>query len=131
MPRKAALQKAETEPTAFGLAMPGTTIGAGWATTRLLKLRGKMFLVFGDRNEAPGELTLTVQPPISAGMVHRLCFLRQGAGCYLQHDWVIARFSAGDDIKAEMPTLKAWMTQSDCVMAPRGLAQLVRGPEQL
>lgn len=131
MPRRTVLQKAEIELIAFGLAMPETTAGLGWATTRVLKVKGKMFFVFGDRKEAAGELTLTMKLPISAGMVQDLYFVRESVGWYKQHDWVIARFSAADDIKAEMPTVKAWMTQSYCAMAPKRLARLVRGPEEL
>ena len=42
-------------------------------------------------------------------------------------DWVIARFGPDDDIAAEMPTLKAWMVQSYCAIAPKKFASLVRG----
>ena len=65
-----------------------------------------MFFVFGDRNEAPGELTLTMKLPISVGMVQDLYFVRESTGWYRQHDWVIARFGPDDDIAAEIPTLK-------------------------
>jgi hypothetical protein len=131
MPRTTALEKTEAELTAFGLAMPETTLGPGWATTRVLKVKDRLFFIFGDRREAPGELTLTMKLPISAGMVQDLYFVRESTGWWRQHDWVIARFSADDDIKAEMPTLKAWMTQSYWAMAPKRLARLVRGPEEL
>lgn len=126
MTRKTAHEKAEAQLTAFGLAMPETTVGPGWATTRVLKVRGKMFFIFGDRNEAPGELTLTMKLPISVGMVQDHYFVRESTGWYRQHDWVIVRFGPDDDIAAEIPTLKAWMTQSYCAMAPKRLARLVR-----
>lgn len=126
MARRTAHQKAEAALTAFGLAMPETTHCPGWATARVLKVKGKTFFVFGDRNEAPGELTLTMKLPISAGMVQDLYFVQESTGWYRQHDWVIARFGPDDDIAAEIPTLKAWMTQSYCAMAPKRLARLVR-----
>ncbi len=126
MPRRTAVQKAEAELTAFGLALPETTLGPGWATTRVLKVTGKMFFVFGDRREAPGDLTLTMKLPISVGMVQDLYFVQESTGWYRQHDWVIARFAPDDGIAAEIPTLKAWMIQSYCAMAPKRLARLVR-----
>ncbi len=122
-----AQQKAEAELTAFGLSLPETSIGPGWATTRVLKVRSRMFFVFGDRNEQPNELTIIVKLPISAGMVHNLYFVRESKGWFKQHDWVIAHFDAEDDVLTELPTLKGWMTQSYCAMAPKKLAKLVRG----
>jgi hypothetical protein len=128
---KTAHQKAEAELTAFGLAMPETAGGPGWGTTRVLKVKSRMFFVFGDRDEPADQLTMIMKLPVSAGMVQDLYFVRESKGWYLQHDWVIARFGADDDIQAEISTLKAWMTQSYCAMAPKRLARLVRGPEQL
>ena len=58
MNRATAQQKAEAELTAFGLSLPEISIGPGWATTRVLKVRSRMFPVFGDRNEQPNELTI-------------------------------------------------------------------------
>ncbi len=122
-----AQQKAEAELTAFGLSLPETSIGPGWATTRVLKVRSQMFFVFGDRNEQPNELTIIVKLPISAGMVQDLYFVRESKGWFKQHDWVIAHFDAEDDVLTELPTLKGWMTQSYCAMASKKLAKLVRG----
>lgn len=124
---KTAQQKAEADLTVFGLALPETAIGPGWATTRVLKVKGRMFFVFGGRDEAAGQLTLTMKLPISVGMVQDLYFVQESTGWYRQHDWVIARFGEDDDIQAEIPTLKAWMIQSYCAMAPKRLARLVRG----
>lgn len=45
-------------------------------------------------------------------MAQDLYFVRESKGWFKQHDWVIARSGPDDDISAEMPTLKAWMTQS-------------------
>ncbi len=56
-----------------------------------------------------------------------LYFVRESKGWFKQHDWVIARFEVDDDILAEMETLKAWLVQSYCAMAPKKLAKLVRG----
>lgn len=129
MARRTHQQKVEAELTAFGLAMPETSNGPGWATTRVLKVRGKMFFVFGDRQEPPDHLTMIMKLPVSAEMVQELYFVRESKGWFKQHDWVIARFGPDDDIWAEIPTLKAWMMQSYCAMAPRRLARLVAGPE--
>jgi hypothetical protein len=120
-------QKAEKGLTAFGLTMPETTAAPGWPPTRALYMRKKMFFVFGDRKEPPGALTLIMKLPISAEMVQELYFVRESKGWFKQHNWVIARFEAGDDILAEMDTLKAWMIQSYCAIAPKKLAKLVRG----
>lgn len=127
MRKTTAQQKAEAELTAFGLAMPETSTGPGWATTRVLKVRSKMFFVFGDRGEQPDELTMIVKLPISAGMVQDLYFVRESKGWFKQHNWVIAHFDPEDDILAELPTLKGWMTQSYCAVAPKMLGRLVRG----
>jgi hypothetical protein len=86
-----------------------------------------MFFVFGDRKEADGELTMIMKLPISAEMVQDLYFVRESKGWFKQHDWVIARFDAEDDILEEMETLKAWLIQSYCAMAPKKLAKMVRG----
>jgi len=120
-------QKAEDELTRYALSLPETAIAPGWATTRYLTVRGKGFCVFGDRKEVPGEFTMTVKLPISVEMVQELWFVRESKGWYKQHNWVIAHFDAEDDIAPEMPTLKAWITQSYCAMAPKKLAKLVRG----
>ena len=127
MRKTTAQQKSEAELTKFGLSLPETSVGPGWATTRVLKVRSKMFYVFGDRNEQPNELTIIVKLPISAGMVQDLYFVRESKGWFKQHDWVIAHFDAEDDVLAELSTLKGWMTQSYCAMAPKKLAKLVRG----
>lgn len=120
-------QKAEKDLTAFGLAMPETSVGPGWPPTRALYFRKKMFFVFGDRKEPEGALTMIMKLPISAEMVQDLYFVRESKGWFKQHDWVIARFEADDDILAEIPTLKAWMTQSYCAVAPKKFGRLVRG----
>lgn len=127
MNKTRAQQKTEAELTAFGLSLPETSIGRGWATTRVLKVRSRMFFVFGDRNEQPNELTIIVKLPISAGMVQDLYFVRESRGWFKQHDWVIAHFDAEDDVLAELPTLRGWMTQSYCAMAPKKLAKLAPG----
>jgi hypothetical protein len=119
-------QQAEAELTEFGLTLPETEVGPGWPPTRCLKVRGKMFYVFGDRKEPEGALTLIMKLPISAEMVQDLYYVRESKGWFKQHNWVIAHFSEDDDILAEMETLKAWLIQSYCAMAPKKLAKLVR-----
>jgi hypothetical protein len=120
-------QQAESELTAYGLALPETAAGPGWPPTRALTVRGRMFFVFGDRKEPEGALTMIMKLPISAEMVQELYFVRESKGWFRQHNWVIARFGPEDDIIAEMDTLKAWMIQSYCAMAPKKLAKMVRG----
>lgn len=120
-------QQAESELTEYGLTLPETEVGPGWPPTRCLKVRGKMFYVFGDRKVPEGALTLIMKLPISAEMVQDLYFVRESKGWFKQHDWVIAHFGVEDDILAEMDTLKAWMIQSYCAMAPKKLARMVRG----
>jgi len=127
MPRLTPHQKAERELTRFGLAMPEKSAGRGWPPTRALYFRKKMFFVFGDRREPEGALTMIMKLPVSAEMVQDLYFVRESKGWFRQHDWVIARFEAEDDILAEMPTLKAWMIQSYCAVAPKKFGRLARG----
>ena len=124
-------QQAETKLTEFGLGLPETSAGPGWATTRVLKVRGKMFCVFGaERHKAdirPDQLSIIMKLPVSAEMVRDLYYVRESTGWYKQHDWVIAHFGPEDDILAEYDTLKGWMIQSYCAMAPKKLAKQVRG----
>jgi len=127
MPRLTPHQKAERELTRFGLVMPETSAGRGWPPTRALYFRKKMFFVFGDRREPEGALTMIMKLPVSAEMVQDLYFVRESKGWFRQHDWVIARFEAEDDILAEIPTLKAWMIQSHCAVAPKKFGRLARG----
>lgn len=118
-------QRAEAELTAYGLTFPETDAGPGWAFTRCLRVRGKMFVVFGDKAEPLDALTITVKLPVSYEMVQDLPFVRPGSLWYRQHQWAIARFGPGDDVLAEMDTLKAWLRQSYAAMAPKRLARLV------
>jgi hypothetical protein len=130
MPRKSTQtphRQAEAELTKFGLSLPETEVGPGWPATRCLKVRNRMFYVFGARKEPEGALTLIMKLPVSAEMVQDLYYVRESKGWFKQHDWVIAHFGTEDDILAEMDTLKAWMIQSYCAMAPKKLAKMVRG----
>jgi len=120
-------QKAEAELTKFGLTQPETDAAPGWPPTRALRVRGTMFYVFGDKNDTPDQLTMIMKLPIAAEMVQELYFVRESKGWFKQHNWVIAHFDPEDDILAEMETLKAWMIQSYCAIAPKKLARLVRG----
>lgn len=120
-------QRAEAELTAFGLSLPETGAGLGWAFTRLVRVRGKMFVIFGDKAQPKDELTVIVKLPISFEMVQDLWFVRESRGWYKQHDWVIAHFGPDDDILAEIPTLQGWMRQSYVAMAPKRLGRLVEG----
>jgi hypothetical protein len=122
-------QKAEKELTAFGLQLPETDVGPGWATTRCLRVQGKMFCVFGaERHKAdvrPDKLSIILKLPVAAEMVQDLYFVLESQGWYKQHDWIIAQFGPEDDILAELDTLKAWVIQSYCAMAPKKLAKQV------
>ncbi len=120
-------RQAEAELTKFGLTFPETTAGPAWVPARALYMRTKMFFVFGDKKDGPDQLTMIMKLPISAEMVQQLYFVRESKGWFKQYNWVIARFDAEDDILAEMDTLKAWMIQSYCAIAPKKLAKLVRG----
>lgn len=121
-------QKAEAALTAFGLRLPETSRSRGWATTRTLLVKGRMFGIFGDKGEADDALTLIVKLPVSAEMVQDLPFVRASKGWFKQHDWVIAHFDADDDIAAEMGTLKSWLVQSWRAMAPKRLVKAFDAP---
>ena len=107
--------------------MPDTSAGPGSPPTRALCFPKEMFCVFGDRHEPGAALAVITKLPVSAEMVQGLSFLRESQGWFRQHDRVIARFEPDDDILAEMPTLKAWMRQSYCAVAPKKFARVVRG----
>jgi hypothetical protein len=118
-------QRAEAELCAYGLTLPETEVAAGWSVTRTLRVKGRMFAIFGDRNEPLDALTIVVKLPISVEMVRHLYFVRESRGWYRQHDWVISHFGPDDDILAEMDTLKGWLRQSYVAMAPRRLGRRV------
>jgi hypothetical protein len=127
MPRLKPHKRSEKELTSFGLKIPETSAGPGWPTTRAACFRKETFFVFGDRHEPEAALTVITKLPVSAEIVQDLSFVRESQGWFGQHDWVIARFEPDDDILAEMPTLRAWRTQSQCAVAPKKFARLVRG----
>jgi hypothetical protein len=74
---------------------------------------------------ADGALAMIMKLPGPAALVQDLSFERESKGAFRQHDWLIARFVSEEDILAEMPTLKACMTQSSCAVAPKKFARLV------
>jgi len=123
--KQSPIAQAEADLTAFGLTLPETSDAPGWPPTRALYFRKKMFCVFGDRKELPGHLTMIMKLPISAEMIRDLYFVQESKGWFLQHNWVIARFGPDDDIMAELDTLKGWMVQSYCAIAPKTIARQV------
>jgi hypothetical protein len=129
MPRRAKTlqEKAEAELSTFGLALPETEKGLGMPPTRVLQVRGKMFCILGAKDEPLDALTITLKLPVSAEMAEGLPFVRPSKGWYKQHAWVHAHFGAGDDPFAEMETLKAWIVQSYCAVAPKKLAHAAAG----
>jgi hypothetical protein len=118
-------ERAEAELTAHGLSFPETVAGQGWATTRALYVRKKMFAVFGAKGEALDALTLILKLPISAEMAEDLYFVRPARGWYKQHNWVTAHFGPDDDVLAEIETLKGWLRQSYVAVAPKKLGRSV------
>ena len=118
-------QRVEAELIRFGLSLPQTDVVPGWGPTRYMRVRGKGFAVFGDKDEPNDQLTIIVKLPISAEMVQQLYFVQEGSGWFKQHNWVIAHFNPNDDILAELGTLKAWMKQSYVAMAPKKLGRAV------
>ena len=118
-------QQVEIELTAYGLSLPETATAPGWGVTRALTVKGRSFAILGDKGEPINALTITVKLPISAGMVEHLAFMRPRSAWYQQHHWVIAHFGPGDDILAELETLRGWLKQSYVAMAPKRLGRLV------
>jgi predicted DNA-binding protein (MmcQ/YjbR family) len=118
-------EKAEKDLTAFALTLPESDAGLAWPPTRAVRVKGKMFCVFGNRGEPVDELTIILKLPVAAEMVQELYFVQESKGWFKQHNWVIAHFNAEDDILGEMDTIKAWVIQSYCAMAPRKLSKLV------
>src|ERR1700755_3631296 len=114
--RKTPHQKAEAELTAYAMSLPETDIARGWhkGETRYLRVRGKGFCVFGDKDEPADALSIIVKLPVAAEMVEELYFVQAHSGWFKQHNWVRAHFGPDDDILAELPTLRAWIKQSYC-----------------
>jgi hypothetical protein len=84
-----------------------------------------MFAIFGDKGQPVDELTIIVKLPISFEMAQSLDFVRPSRGWFLQHRWAIAYFGPHDDVLAEMPTLRGWLTQSYRAAAPKALGRRV------
>lgn len=123
-------RQAEAELLAHGLSLPETDLAPPRRDAdpfRYLRVAGKGFAWFGGRDEHPDELILTVKLPISAEMVADLPFVQESRGWHKRNNWVTARFGPGDDVLAEMETLKAWMRQSHLAVAPRRLARQLAG----
>lgn len=118
-------QRAETDLIAYGLTLPETDTAHGWAMTRTLRVKDRMFAIFGDKAQPLDQLTVITKLPISFEMVQELYFVRESRGWYRQHNWVIAHFGPDDDIAAELDTLKAWLRQSYRAMATKRLARLI------
>lgn len=118
-------QRAEAELTAYGLTFPEAVAGQGWATTRALYVRKKMFAVFGAKGEGLTALTILMKLPISAETAEELAFVRPAKGWYKQYNWVTAHFGADYDVLAEIATLRGWLKQSYVAVAPKGLGRLV------
>jgi len=118
-------ERAEAELTAYGLTLPETTVAQGWAMTRNLRVKDRMFAIFGDKAQPRDELTFIVKLPISIEMVQELYFVRESRGWYRQHNWAIAHFGPDDDVMAELDTLKAWLRQSYRAVATKKLGKLI------
>lgn len=120
-------ERVEQELSAYALSLPETDKVKGWGLTRYLRVRGKGFAVFGDKNETADSLTLIVKLPITAPMLGDLWFVRESRGWFKQHDWVVAHFGPGEDVRAEVETLRGWIRQSYVAIAPKRLGRLVAG----
>ena len=118
-------QRAEAELTSYGLSFPETTTGPAWPPTRGLYVRKKMFCVFGEKAQPLDALTILSKLPISAEMAEELDFVRPAKGWFKQHNWVTAHFGTGDDVLAEMTTLKGWLKQSYVAVAPKTLGRMI------
>lgn len=118
-------QMAEAELTAFGLSLPETDMAGGWGETRYMRVAGKGFAVFGDKDEPANALTVIVKIPTSYDMVQHLPFVREGSDWYRKNKWVKAVFGPDDDVLAELETLKGWMVQSYIAMAPKRLGKQI------
>ena len=111
--------------TEYGLSLPETTARHGWACTRNLHVRGKLFVIFGDKAQPLDELTIFVKLPVSGEMAQDLYFVRESRGWYRQHGWTVIHFGPRDDVLAELETLSAWLRQSYVAQAPKVLARRV------
>ena len=116
-------EHAEAELTAYGLSLPEAHIASGWAFTRNLRVRTRVFAIFGTKAQPRDELTIIIKLPISRDMVQDLPYVRESRGWYKQNGWTIAHFIGGDDVLAELETLKGWLRQSYVAQAPRYLAR--------
>ena len=96
-------------------------MAGGWGTTRYMRVKGKGFAVFGAKDEPQDALTVTLKLPTAYEMIQHLYFVREGSDWYRRNKWVVAYFGSGDDILAELGTLRDWMVQSYVAVAPKKL----------
>ena len=116
-------EQAEADLTAYGLSLPETHLALGWAFTRNLRVRTRVFAMLGDKAQPRDALTIFVKLPISGEMVRDLPFVRESRGWYRQNGWTIAYFGPHDDVLGELETLKGWLRQSYVAHAPKYLAR--------
>lgn len=122
-------EQTEAELTAYGMSLPEAHAAYGWAFTRHLRIRARVFAMFGDKAQPRDALTIIVKLPISGEMVQALPFVRESRGWYRQNGWTIAHFGAGDDVLAELETLKGWVRQSYIAQAPKFLTRRLIGSQ--
>lgn len=122
-------QRAEEELTAFALSLPETDVVPGWGKDddriRYLRVRKKGFGFLGEKGETDDTFAMTVKLPTAYEMVVDLPFVVEGSPWYRRNRWITARFGAGDDVAAEMETLKSWLVQSYAAVAPKKLGRPV------
>jgi predicted DNA-binding protein (MmcQ/YjbR family) len=117
---------AEAALRAHALSYPETREDFPWGE-RVVKVRGKVFVFLG-RPEG-GGLGLSVKLPGSATLALDLPFASPTGYGLGKSGWVTARF--GPREKAPLGLLKQWIDESYRAVAPKRLADALRGARRV
>lgn len=117
---KLTVKQAEKRLIDFALGYPETTLEHPWDHDAV-KVRGKMFAIFGGAANPKGVFSMTVKLPVSSEMAVTLPWVAPSGHGMGKSGWVTARLTSGDDFEIE--TMKGWIDQSYRAVAPKALVK--------
>ena len=120
-PAYAPRSPAETALRAHGLAYPETKEDFPWGH-RALKVRGKIFAIFGWDGE---RFSLSAKLPQSNLAALDRPFAEPTGYGMGKHGWVTARFEPGERVPVEL--LQSWIDESFRAIAPKTVVEALDG----
>jgi predicted DNA-binding protein (MmcQ/YjbR family) len=104
---------------AHGLAFPETVEDFPWEDHPVLKVRGRVFVFFGEED----GFSLTVKLPVSRDFAEAFDFASPAGYGLGRSGWITCRF--GPDEAPDLDLLKRWLAESYRAVAPKKLAALM------